>query len=112
MVATMAKRSSVALMRRNFQEVSPKVYKRNLMAKRNNKISLDRSDFANATLKRRIYKRKLVLLLPAHNEELIIQATINSAIKAGQRKEDIFVVDDNSTAVKPGQYAKPLTTSI
>jgi biofilm PGA synthesis N-glycosyltransferase PgaC len=41
-------------------------------------------------------KRKLALLLPAHNEELIIQATITSAVAAGQKLEDIFVVDDNS----------------
>jgi len=41
-------------------------------------------------------KRKMALLLPAHNEELIIKATIQSAIKAGQAKRDIFVVNDNS----------------
>jgi len=45
----------------------------------------------------RTYKRKMALLLPAHNEELIIQATIRSAIAAGQSKEDIYVVDDAST---------------
>ena len=42
-------------------------------------------------------KKKLALLLPAHDEELIIQTTIKAAIAAGQRKEDIFVVDDNSS---------------
>ncbi len=41
-------------------------------------------------------RKKLALLLPAHNEELIISATIASAIRAGMKKEDIFVVDDNS----------------
>lgn len=41
-------------------------------------------------------KRKLALLLPGHNEELIIEATIKSAIRAGQNKRDIFVVDDHS----------------
>lgn len=45
----------------------------------------------------RYYKKKLALLLPAHNEELIIQSTIKSAIAAGQNKEDIYVVDDCST---------------
>ncbi|MDB5165062.1 MAG: hypothetical protein JWL89_688 [Candidatus Saccharibacteria bacterium] len=45
----------------------------------------------------RVYKKKLALLLPAHNEELIIQATILSAIAAGQPKDRIFVVDDNSS---------------
>lgn len=42
-------------------------------------------------------KKKLALLLPAHNEELIIEATIHSAIAAGQAKEDIYVVNDNSS---------------
>lgn len=42
-------------------------------------------------------KRKLALLLPGHNEELIIASTIKSAIKAGQNKRDIFVVDDHSS---------------
>lgn len=45
----------------------------------------------------RTYKKKLALLLPAHNEELIIAATIRSAINAGQPKRDIYVVDDNSS---------------
>lgn len=42
-------------------------------------------------------KKKLVLVLPAHNEELIIQTTIKSAVVAGQKIEDIFVVDDFSS---------------
>ncbi len=42
-------------------------------------------------------KRKLALLLPGHNEELIIETTINSAITAGQKLRDIYVVDDAST---------------
>lgn len=41
--------------------------------------------------------KKLALLLPGHNEELIIGTTINSAIAAGQSRRDIFVVDDNSS---------------
>jgi cellulose synthase/poly-beta-1,6-N-acetylglucosamine synthase-like glycosyltransferase len=41
--------------------------------------------------------KQLALLLPAHNEELILEATIRSAIAAGQPVEDIFVVDDGST---------------
>lgn len=45
----------------------------------------------------RTYKRKMALLLPGHNEELIIATTILSAIAAGQPKQDIFVVDDAST---------------
>jgi cellulose synthase/poly-beta-1,6-N-acetylglucosamine synthase-like glycosyltransferase len=42
-------------------------------------------------------QRKLVLLLPGHNEELIIATTIQSAIAAGQDRRDIYVVDDNSS---------------
>lgn len=41
-------------------------------------------------------RKKLALLLPGHNEELIIATTIRSAIAAGQNRRDIFVVDDNS----------------
>lgn len=41
-------------------------------------------------------RKKLALLLPGHNEELIIATTIRSAIAAGQNKRDIYVVDDNS----------------
>jgi len=41
-------------------------------------------------------KRKLALLLPGHNEELIIATTIRSAMSAGQRPADIYVVDDAS----------------
>lgn len=42
-------------------------------------------------------KEQLALLLPAHNEELIIEATIKSAVAAGQPLEHIYVVNDNST---------------
>lgn len=41
--------------------------------------------------------KKLALLLPGHNEELIIAATIRSAIAAGMDKRDIYVVDDCSS---------------
>lgn len=41
-------------------------------------------------------QKKLALLLPGHNEELIIATTIRSAIAAGQNKRDIYVVDDCS----------------
>jgi cellulose synthase/poly-beta-1,6-N-acetylglucosamine synthase-like glycosyltransferase len=41
-------------------------------------------------------RKKLALLLPGHNEELIVAITIKSAIAAGQNKRDIFVVDDAS----------------
>jgi poly-beta-1,6-N-acetyl-D-glucosamine synthase len=42
-------------------------------------------------------RRRLALLLPGHNEELIIETTIRSAVAAGQSKRDIYVVDDNSS---------------
>lgn len=45
----------------------------------------------------RATSKQLALLLPAHNEELIIEATIRSAIAAGQPVEDIYVVNDNSS---------------
>lgn len=44
-----------------------------------------------------IIRRKLALLLPGHNEELIIASTIASAIASGQDIKDIYVVDDNSS---------------
>ncbi len=51
----------------------------------------------NKTARTTVRKRNLALLLPGHNEELIIATTIRSAIQAGQKKEDIYVVDDNSS---------------
>jgi cellulose synthase/poly-beta-1,6-N-acetylglucosamine synthase-like glycosyltransferase len=41
-------------------------------------------------------KRKLALVIPAHNEEVVIADTIRSAIAAGQHPADIFVVSDGS----------------
>jgi cellulose synthase/poly-beta-1,6-N-acetylglucosamine synthase-like glycosyltransferase len=43
-----------------------------------------------------VRRKKLALLLPGHNEELIVAHTIASAIKAGMSKKDIYVVDDGS----------------
>jgi len=51
----------------------------------------------NNTTVNRVRRRRLALLLPAHNEELIIETTIRSAVVAGLEKEDIYVVDDNSS---------------
>lgn len=39
---------------------------------------------------------KIVLVIPGHNESLVIAHTIHSAISAGMNKKDIFVVDDDS----------------
>src|SRR6266566_2872941 len=41
-------------------------------------------------------KRKLALVIPAHNEEIVLADTIQSAILAGQHQADIFVVSDGS----------------
>ena len=41
-------------------------------------------------------QRKLALILPAHNEEVVIAATVRSALAAGQDPQDIFVVSDGS----------------
>lgn len=43
------------------------------------------------------YRAMLCLLIAAHNEELVIAKTINSAIAAGMKPEHIYVVDDNSS---------------
>jgi len=42
-------------------------------------------------------RRKLALVLPGHNEELILGATIDSAVAAGLSLNDIYVVDDDSS---------------
>jgi cellulose synthase/poly-beta-1,6-N-acetylglucosamine synthase-like glycosyltransferase len=42
-------------------------------------------------------KRTLALLIAAHNEELVIEQTVRSAIAAGMDPQDIYVVDDNSS---------------
>ncbi len=40
---------------------------------------------------------KLALLIPAHDEELVLADTISSAIRAGMKPRDIYVVDDASS---------------
>jgi cellulose synthase/poly-beta-1,6-N-acetylglucosamine synthase-like glycosyltransferase len=45
----------------------------------------------------RVYMRKMALLIAAHDEELVLERTIRSAIRAGMKKRDIYVVDDNSS---------------
>jgi len=39
----------------------------------------------------------LALLIAAHNEELVLENTIRSALRAGMEREHIYVVDDNSS---------------
>lgn len=52
---------------------------------------------AEKSKKKAIRRRRLALILPGHNEELILAATIQSAVAAGLKLEDIYVVDDNSS---------------
>ncbi len=47
--------------------------------------------------KSRNRRRKLALLIPAHNEELVIAHTIRSAKRAGMHSKDIYVVSDRSS---------------
>ena len=42
-------------------------------------------------------RQKMALVLPGHNEELILGATIDSAVAAGLLLKDIYVVDDDSS---------------
>jgi cellulose synthase/poly-beta-1,6-N-acetylglucosamine synthase-like glycosyltransferase len=42
-------------------------------------------------------KVKLALLIAAHDEELVIEQTIRSAIRAGMEPRHIYIVDDNSS---------------
>jgi len=39
----------------------------------------------------------LALLIAAHNEELVLENTIRSALRAGMQREHVYVVDDNSS---------------
>ena len=41
-------------------------------------------------------KKVMALLIAAHNEELVIAQTLQSAIATGMKAADIYVVDDNS----------------
>lgn len=70
---------------------------------RNYYASLDTSaatrPYANEVINRRNMrevKKKLALLIAGHNEEMVIEQTLRSAISAGMNPADIYVVDDNS----------------
>lgn len=52
-------------------------------------------------------KRQLALLIAGHNEELVIEQTLRSAIAAGMNPADIYVVDDNS-----GDTTKQIAISV
>lgn len=51
---------------------------------------------AKREAKRLANRKPLALLIAAHNEELVIENTIKSAIASGQPAEHIYVIDDNS----------------
>ena len=54
-----------------------------------------------------LHRPMLCLLIAAHDEELVIGKTINSAIKAGMKRQNIYVVDDNSND-KTSEIAKSI----
>ena len=55
-----------------------------------------KANVSKANVTRTPRKHKLALIISAHNEKLVIEKTLRSAIKAGMPKAHIFVVDDNS----------------
>ena len=61
------------------------------------KTSGDGKKLTNQKPARKQQKVMLALLIAAHDEELVIEQTIRSAIAAGMDKQHIYVVDDNST---------------
>lgn len=78
----------------------PSVKKRSIVVKKRSVQpvkSHGKACYTNPTLSHHSRRRKIALLLPGHNEELIIATTIRSAIAAGQKLEDIYVVNDNSS---------------
>ncbi|HSX32209.1 MAG TPA: glycosyltransferase family 2 protein [Candidatus Saccharimonadales bacterium] len=62
-------------------------------------LVLDRVDTIQTPKKTAVRQPKgmLALLIAAHNEELVLENTVRSAIRAGMKPADIYVVDDNST---------------
>jgi len=72
-----------------------KMAKRHATMHNSLRYEIAQASLATAPIDRRKMK-KMALLLPAHNEELIIATTIRTAITSGQPKRDIYVVDDHS----------------
>lgn len=56
-------------------------------------------------------KKQLALLIPAHNEQMLLGQTIKSAIAAGLSARDIYVVDDASSDKTAKVAAKLLPKS-
>ena len=55
------------------------------------------SGTARTVLNGHLPRKKLCLLIAAHNEKLVLAKTIQSAISAGMKAKHIYVVDDNSS---------------
>jgi len=81
----------------NVKTRSPAVYKQHGVVYEPRKTPVTKGRIAKRGTGARTVRKRLALLLPAHNEELIMEMTIRSAIAAGQSRRDIFVVDDNSS---------------
>jgi cellulose synthase/poly-beta-1,6-N-acetylglucosamine synthase-like glycosyltransferase len=72
---------------------------------RRNVVTMERSNYlpeqpvfdVQTPKRRKDPKQMLALLIAAHNEELVLENTIRSAIRAGMPKAHIYVVDDNSS---------------
>jgi biofilm PGA synthesis N-glycosyltransferase PgaC len=59
-------------------------------------IATNSTNSAGSTTSAPQAQRKLALILPAHNEEVVIAATVRSALLAGMDPQDIFIVSDGS----------------
>lgn len=81
----------------NYDQRTSAIEKRPIATTERPVLYKSRTDTKRKPVNKFTRKRKMALLLPGHNEELIIATTIRSAIAAGQSKEDIYVVDDAST---------------
>ena len=60
--------------------------------------SQEYADRALQSIKNRTVNRaKICLIIAAYNEELVLKHTIESAVKSGMSRSDIYVVDDSSS---------------
>ena len=61
------------------------------------KLGVGKSGKTKKPTTRKQPKVMLALLIAAHNEELVVEQTIRSAIRAGMDPKHVYLVDDNST---------------
>jgi cellulose synthase/poly-beta-1,6-N-acetylglucosamine synthase-like glycosyltransferase len=59
----------------------------------------EQNNMSTKTAPKQRKEAKLALLIAAHNEELVLARTIESAISAGMNPKHIYVVDDNSADI-------------